>query len=407
MITQKLYYDDQYVKVFTAEIIHIKEEDKKYHVVLDKTAFFPGGGGQFSDTGKIEGHRVVDVYEDMYNNKKVIFHVLESKPIKVHKVNCTIDWDRREDGMHQHFGQHVLSGSFYKLLKANTVSFHLGAEVSTVDIEGTLKEEDVRRVELYANEMIRKDLKVNFLTLTRKELKKMWLRRDLPNTDDDIRVVEIEDLDINACCGVHPKSTNELRVIKIKKFEKHKKATRIEFLVGNRAVDYILNRDSYLSKICNYLSCSEEDALNGINNMNKKLDESNSKNKRLEEVLADYEIKDMIDESEKLGDISVIKKIYHDEEVKYISRVANKIAEKESAIALLAVEFKDKVNLVFSASEDLKGKVDLGSVLKDSIKLVDGNGGGSPVFAQGGGKNNGNLDSTLDYASSKIIRHLS
>ncbi|WP_330369391.1 alanine--tRNA ligase-related protein [Metaclostridioides mangenotii] len=158
MVTQKLYYEDQYQKSFTAEILDIKEVDGKFHVLLDKTAFFPGGGGQFGDTGKIEKHIVLDVYDV----EGKIYHVVEEKPIKLHKVKCSIDWDKREDGMQQHFGQHVLSGSFYKLLNANTVSFHLGSDMSTVDIEGYLNEEDIRKVESFANEKIKENLKVNF-----------------------------------------------------------------------------------------------------------------------------------------------------------------------------------------------------------------------------------------------------
>jgi alanyl-tRNA synthetase len=398
LVTQKLYYEDQYQKNFTAEILEIKEVDGKFHVLLDKTAFFPGGGGQFGDTGNIEKHIVLDVYDV----EGKVYHVVEEKPIKLHKVKCSIDWDKREDGMQQHFGQHILSGSFYKLLNANTVSFHLGSNISIVDIEGCLNEEDIRKVESFANEKIRENLKVNFLTPSRKELKKMWLRRDLPNTEEEIRVVEIEDLDINACCGVHPSSTGDLRVIKIKRFEKHKKATRVEFLAGKRAVDYMLNRDSYLTRICNYLSCSEEDALNGIANLNKKLDNTVSKNKKLEDVVSDYELRDMIDSSKRIGSISVVTKSYIDGDIKYISKIANKVAEHKNSIALFAVEFDDKANLVFSCSEDIKDRVHIGNVLKDAITLIDGNGGGSNTFAQGGGRNNGNVGSALDYAYMKI-----
>jgi alanyl-tRNA synthetase len=398
LVTQKLYYEDQYQKNFTAEILEIKEVDGKFHVLLDKTAFFPGGGGQFGDTGNIEKHIVLDVYDV----EGKVYHVVEEKPIKLHKVKCSIDWDKREDGMQQHFGQHILSGSFYKLLNANTVSFHLGSNISIVDIEGYLNEEDIRKVEFFANEKIRENLKVNFLTPSRKKLKKMWLRRDLPNTEEEIRVVEIEDLDINACCGVHPSSTGDLRVIKIKRFEKHKKATRVEFLAGKRAVDYMLHRDNYLTRICNYLSCSEEDALNGIANLNKKLDETVSKNKKLEDVVSDYELRDMIDSSKRIGSISVVTKSYKDVDIKYISKIANKVAEHKNSIALFAVEFDDKANLVFSCSEDIKDRVHIGNILKDAITLIDGNGGGSNTFAQGGGRNNGNVGSALDYAYMKI-----
>ena len=122
--------------------------------------------------------------------------------------------------MQQHLGQHVLSGCFYKLFNANTFAIHLGNDISTVDIEGTLTEEQIRKAESYANEVINEGLTVEFLIPTKKELKSFTLRRALPNTKEDISVVKIGDLDINACCGVHPRNTRDLRMIKIKKNEK-------------------------------------------------------------------------------------------------------------------------------------------------------------------------------------------
>lgn len=394
---EKLYYIDQYIRNFTAEIEEILEIDNKYHVLLNKTAFFPGGGGQFCDLGKIDINNVINVYE---KNGKV-YHVLEKRPIKIHKVKCEIDWERRVDGMHQHFGQHVLSGSFFKLLNANTVSFHLGKEVSTVDIQGTLTEEDIRKVEQYANEMISEDIKVETLTPSKKELKKIWIRRDIPNTDEEIRILKIGDLDSNACCGVHPKSTLELRMIKIKKWEKNKGATRIEFLAGKRAINYSLSRDFYLTNICRYLSCNEQESINGIKNIYDKLENIIQVNRRLEDELTTYEISDMIKNSFKLDNISIIKKIYNNKNIKYISKVASKITENENTIALLGLITEDKVNIIFASSNDIKG-INMNNLLKDSIILVDGKGGGNTFLAQGGGKNNGNLESLLDYALLKI-----
>ncbi|MCC0695038.1 MULTISPECIES: DHHA1 domain-containing protein [unclassified Clostridioides] len=398
---EKLYYTNQYIRDFTAEIIEIREIENKFHVLLDKTAFFPGGGGQFGDLGKIDNYEVISVYEE----DKKVYHILDKKPIKIHKVKCSIDWDRREDGMHQHFGQHVLSGCFFKTFNANTTGFHLGNEYSTVDIEGNLDEEKIREIELLANEIIHQNIQVETLLPTKRELKKIWLRRALPNTNEEIRVVKIGDLDTNACCGVHPTSTGELRMIKIKKWEKHKSSTRIEFLAGKRAVDEVLKRDICLTKICRYLSCSEEDAINGIVNLNEKVEDSLSKKRKLEEIVAKYQVKEMVENANKIGNISVVKKIYDEEDLKYVNKIANKITEDENKIALLAVRFEEKINLIFACSKNLKA-VNMGSLLKDAISLIDGKGGGSQVLAQGGGKNNGNLESTFDYAFMKLEKIL-
>ena len=398
---EKLYYKDQYIKEFTAEIVDIKEKDSKFYVELDKTAFFPGGGGQFCDTGKIDNHDVIDVCEE----NGTIYHITTTKPIKIHKVKCLIDWEKREDGMNQHFGQHVLSGCFFKLFNANTVGFHLGREFSTVDINGFLTEEQIRKAEEYANEIIKNDIEVEFLTPERKQLKKLGLRRDLPNTNEQIRVVKIGDLDINACCGVHPKSTLSLRMIKIKKYEKCRNATRIEFLAGKRAVDDSLKNDRYLTEICRYLSSTEKEAISGIKSLHNKLEEIMYTNKKLEEKISKYQIKEMIEEADKIGEISLIKKIYENENVKYISKMASKLVELDNVVALIALKNDDKSNFVFASSKNISN-LNMSELIKDAITLVDGRGGGSQFLAQGGGKDNGNIESLLNYSQMKIERTL-
>ncbi|CEO20749.1 alanyl-tRNA editing protein [Paraclostridium sordellii] len=398
---EKLYYKDQYIKEFTTEIVDIKEKDSKFYVELDKTAFFPGGGGQFCDTGKIDNHDVIDVCEE----NGTIYHITTTKPIKIHKVKCLIDWEKREDGMNQHFGQHVLSGCFFKLFNANTVGFHLGREFSTVDINGFLTEEQIRKAEEYANEIIKNDIEVEFLTPERKQLKKLGLRRDLPNTNEQIRVVKIGDLDINACCGVHPKSTLSLRMIKIKKYEKCRNATRIEFLAGKRAVDDSLNNDRYLTEICRYLSSTEKEAISGIKSLHNKLEEIMHTNKKLEEKISKYQIKEMIEEADKIGEISLIKKIYENENVKYISKMASKLVELDNIVALIALKNDDKSNFVFASSKNISN-LNMSELIKDVITLVDGRGGGSQFLAQGGGKDNGNIESLLNCAQMKIERTL-
>lgn len=394
---EKLFYVDSYIKNFTAEIEEVNEIDSKYHILLDKTAFFPGGGGQYCDLGTIDNIRVLDVYEE----KDKIYHVLEKKPNKIHKVKCEIDWDRREYGMQHHFGQHVISACFNNEYKARTVGFHLGQDVSTVDIEGFFKEEDILKIENMCNEIIRENIGVEFLNINKKEAKKLKIKEDLSKLSNDIRVVKIGDIDINLCCGVHVKNTLDLRVIKIKKFEKYKKATRIEFLCGTKAIEYMLKRDNYLNKICKLLSSNEEDAYKGIENLNNKLNEVNKENRRLEDVISNYEIKEMIENAESINNMNIIVKTYENKSMNYINKIANKISEKDNNIGLFALVNNEKLNVLFTCSKNLVN-LDMNLLLKDAIKLVDGKGGGSKILAQGGGKNNGNLDSLFDYAKMKL-----
>lgn len=396
---KKLYYEDQYLKEFTAEIIGVIEKNNLYYVSLDKTAFFPGGGGQHCDLGYIDNHKVIDIVEE--NGE--IYHVTQTKPIKIHRVNCKIDWDRRLDGMQQHLGQHVLSGCFFKLFNANTVSIHLGNEISTVDIQGYLDEESIRKAERMANEIIYQNIGVNFLTPSKKELKKLNLRRDLPNTNEQIRVVQIGDLDINACCGVHPSRTLDLQAIKIKRWEKHKGATRIEYLAGKRAIEDYFKKDDFRNQICKFLNCGEQDAINSVNKLSNELKACKDENRQIKIEISDYQIKDMIMSAEKLGDISVITKIYESGDLKHISKIAEKIVLNDNMIVLLAVKNEEKANLIFAASKNINS-ISMNDLLKDAITLIDGRGGGSKFLAQGGGKNSSNLQGVIDYALRKVSR---
>ena len=396
---KKLYYEDQYLKEFTAEIIGVIEKNNLYYVSLDKTAFFPGGGGQHCDLGYIDNHKVIDIVEE--NGE--IYHVTQTKPIKIHRVSCKIDWDRRLDGMQQHLGQHVLSGCFFKLFNANTVSIHLGNEISTVDIQGYLDEESIRKAERMANEIIYQNIGVNFLTPSKKELKKLNLRRDLPNTNEQIRVVQIGDLDINACCGVHPSRTLDLQAIKIKRWEKHKGATRIEYLAGKRAIEDYFKKDDFRNQICKFLNCGEQDAINSVNKLSNELKACKDENRQIKIEISDYQIKDMIMSAEKLGDISVITKIYESGDLKHISKIAEKIVLNDNMIVLLAVKNEEKANLIFAASKNINS-ISMNDLLKDAITLIDGRGGGSKFLAQGGGKNSSNLQGVIDYALRKVSR---
>lgn len=395
---EKLYYDDPYLRDFTAEIVNIEEHLGKFRVTLDKTAFFPGGGGQSCDTGMIGDHKVIDVYEE----NDIVYHIVEKKPIKIHNVKCNIDSERRTDGMCQHLGQHILSGCFFNLFNANTFAIHLGADISTVDIYGVLTEEQIRAAERLANKVIGDALKVESFIPTKSELKKITLRRALPNTKEDIRIVKIgDDFDINACCGLHPKSTLDLRLIKIKKFEKHKEGTRIEFLSGNRAIEDSYKKDEFQNSICKYLNCNENEAVNGIKNLNNNLKEANEINKSLNITLANYQVKELIDNAETVGEFKIIKSIFDNENLKYINNLTSKLVETPNTVTLMAVKSEDKVNLIFACTKGIK-EIKVNEVLKDAISLIDGKGGGSPFMAQGAGKNNANLDGALDYAFNKI-----
>lgn len=393
---EKLFYFDGYIKEFFAEVTSLEKKDNKFHITLDRTAFFPGGGGQPSDLGTIEGIEVIEVYE----KNGEIYHIVEKEILKKHRLKCKIDWDRRFDYMQQHLAQHLLSGCFFKLFNQNTAGIHLGKDICTIDIVGKLTEEQIRKAEIYANENIFKNLKVEFLFPEKRELKKMGLRRDLPKIDDQIRIVKIEDLDINACCGIHPSRTIELQCIKLKRAEGNKGNTRIEYLAGKRAVDDYMIKDNFTRKICNYLSCNENEVIKGIENLKEDIKTLNNQNRELLEKTSDYEVRDILSSCKTINGVRIFKKIYENGNVKNINKVIEKVCSTEKTISLVGIINEDKANLIFASSKD--NDIDMGSLLKDSITLIDGRGGGSKFLAQGGGKNNNNIENALDYAIKKI-----
>lgn len=395
--TQKLFYENPYLKEFKTNITDVIEKDSKYHTVLEATAFFPGGGGQPYDTGRIGNIEVIEVYEE----GSIIYHVLDEKPKRLNNIICKINWEKRFDGMQQHLAQHVLSGCFYNYFNSNTVSFHLGEEISTVDIVGFLEEEKILEAEELANKIVLENYKVNMLTPTKQELKRLKLRRDIPKTNEEIRVLEIEDLDINACCGLHPNNTIELQLIKIKKWEKNKGNTRIEYIAGKRAINRAFSIEKIFSKASSILNTGEQDFLNTISNIvnkNKMLSEENNK---LKNELSNLKMKDLINNGEKIKNTVIIKKIFKNEDLKYINKLINKIIENENTIVLFANINEDKVNIVFASSRGIKS-IDMNVILKDAITLIDGKGGGSKNLAQGAGKSANNIDNTLDYAVKKV-----
>lgn len=396
-VSERLYYVDQYIKEFNCNVVEMTKKDDKYEVVLDKTAFFPGGGGQSCDLGTVDNTNVIDVYE---KDDKII-HVLDKEPTNLSNIKGKIDYNRRLDGMQQHLGQHVLSGCFYSLFGANTAGIHLGETISTIDIIGNITEDMIRKAEKRANEVIIENHKVNFKITNRKEAKKMGLRRELATSDQTIRVVEIEGLDINACCGVHPSCTIELQMIKLKGYEKHKGNTRIQFLAGQRAVNDYLKRDLLFENLCNELSAGEEEVFKSVNNLQENIKNLRDDNNRVKAELSKYLIDSLLSSAIMKGNTKIINKIFEKEDTKYLSKLTNSLTEEDNVVVLFASVNNNKVNLIFGCSKNLDN-LNMGSILKDTISLLDGNGGGSKFIAQGGGKNNGNLENAIKYAINLI-----
>ena len=398
----KLYYENPYQTEFTAEVINVIEKGNKYHVELNETCFYPEGGGQPSDTGHINGNLVTYVYEE----NGTIYHILEVKPLKIHKVKCRIDFEKRYDYMQQHLGQHLLSACISHIFNANTIGFHLGLNSASIDLDKVIGGTEIKDAQKKANDIIFKNIKVEVLYPTNSELKKLSLKKIPVKVGEKIRIVKIGDIDVNPCCGIHPSSTIEVQLINVIKFEKYKTGIRIEFICGQRAVsDYDLKHEA-IEKMSKLLSCNNASVLSVVERLSGELNRAITEKRALKATVATYEVQNMLTEATKIDDVRVLKCIYDNGDLKYANMLATKLVSSPKVIVLFGVKSQDKANLLFMCSKDLK-ILRMDSLLKDAITLIDGKGGGSEFSAQGGGKNNNNLDSSLDYAYNKIKDNLS
>ncbi len=398
---EKLYYENPYQKEFTAEVINVIEKENKYHVELDKTYFYPEGGGQPSDTGYINGAAVTHVYEE----DEKIYHVVSVKPLKIHRVKCCIDFEKRYDYMQQHLGQHILSACISDLFNATTIGFHLGKDSSSIDLDKIISNDELKIAEKKANKIVLDNINIEVLYPTNSELKKLSLKKIPVKAGEKLRIVKIGDIDLNPCCGIHPSSTIEVQLIKVTKFEKYKTGIRIEFMCGSRAVsDYSFKHEA-IEKMSKLLSCNNATVLSEVERLSGELNKALTEKRALKAEVAEYEVQNMLTSAPKIEDIKVIKCIYDKIDLKYANMLATKLISAPKVIVLFGVKAEDKANILFMCSRDLN-IISMDSLLKDAITLIDGKGGGSAFSAQGGGKNNNNLDSALDYAYSKIKDHI-
>ena len=238
--TEKLYYKDGYMKEFTAEVVSCEKDKKGYRVVLDRTAFFPEGGGQFGDIGWIDNVRVLDTQE----KDGIIYHMAEAPFETGAHVTGKLDFAERFSRMQQHTGEHILSGIVHRLHGYDNVGFHLGAEVTTLDFNGELDEEQVREVEILANQAVFDNIQVNILYPSKEELQTLEYRSKI-EIEGQVRIVDIPGIDRCACCAPHLNRTGEIGLIKILACDKHRGGCRMTMVSGMRALeDYQLKQKS-------------------------------------------------------------------------------------------------------------------------------------------------------------------
>ena len=230
-MTEKLYYTDSHIHEFSARVLSCEKAKKGFAVVLDKTAFFPEGGGQPADTGFIGPAAVRDVQEQ--NGE--IFHYTDQALTPGEEYACALDWEQRLCRMQNHSGEHIVSGITHKLYGFDNVGFHMGAECMTIDCSGELSWEQLTEIETLANQAVRDDLPVKTCFPGPEALSQMEYRSKLELTRD-VRIVEIPGTDRCACCAPHVKRTGEIGLVKLLSAERHRGGVRIELVCGMDAL---------------------------------------------------------------------------------------------------------------------------------------------------------------------------
>ncbi|WRP06899.1 DHHA1 domain-containing protein [Rossellomorea aquimaris] len=381
-MTVKQYYQDAYMKTFQTSIQDQQQDDSGWYVVLEQTAFYPTGGGQPHDTGTLKDKRVINVEE--VNGE--IRHYIEAPFGDISGVfEGQIDWERRFDHMQQHAGQHILSAAFAETLGYETISFHLGKEFLTIDLDvSDISNSDALKAEELANRIIREARQIETKWVAEAELFEYPLRKQ-PSVTDEIRLVIIPDFDYNGCGGTHPRSTSEVGSIKILDWEKHKGHIRLQFVCGDRVLNQLHGKSGILKVMTRLLQAPEENMVPAVERLLAKQKEQEKALEGLKEVLLTYEAQGLLGEGTSQEGYTLIKKAYSDRSIQELQKIAQHIvAKREETIVLLVVQNDQKLQLV--AAKGSSPSVNLREVAQKVFPLINGKGGGKESFVQGGGE---------------------
>jgi len=403
-LTKRLYYQDSYLKEFRAKILKKIKIDNQPAVVLDETAFYPTSGGQPYDKGVIQDVPVVEVVEE----GDEIIHILkeELKEEINSEVVGKIDWKSRFDHMQQHLGQHILSGALMKLWSAETVSFHLGEEVCTLDIaKENLTEDDARKAEECANEIIFNNSPVKcYFVEGEEDLKRLNLRK-VPEKTGKIRIIEVEDFDLSACGGTHCRSTGEVGLIKITKWEKRGEKIRLEFICGKRAWEDYFWKNEAIKNISNKLTIKDSELGEVIDRMLEERKEIRKELKEFKERLQEYEARNLIHESSPADDgIKIINKVFEEDNFQEVRELVQKIINLDESVVVLFGVKSEGAKILLACSKALK--YDMNGLTRKAAKFIEGQGGGAPNFAQAGGKRVEGIEDALNFAVEHFREHL-
>ncbi|MGA2268143.1 MAG: alanyl-tRNA editing protein [Bryobacteraceae bacterium] len=383
-MTERLYYTDSYLREFTARILDHSEDGRT--VYLDRTAFYPASGGQPCDTGTIAGVPVLDVADE---EERIAHHL--AAPLHSGPVDCVIDWSRRFDHMQQHTGQHVLSAVFEEWFGLHTAGFHLGAENSTIDLEGgAVEPATVLEAERRANEIVfeNRPVAVDF-----QQAAEVQGLRKPTGREGTLRIVSIEGLDRNACGGTHVRATGEVGPILLRKLEKVRQTVRVEFLCGGRAVRRARADYEALAKTAQLFSAPLEEVPAMVAAQLETARVSDKARRKLELDLAAFQGKELYQATAPGPDgLRRVTRRVVKGSLEELRALAQSFTAQPRAVFLATLA--DPPSVLLAASAD--AGIDAGQALKTALAAAGGRGGGNARIAQGSVAEVGLLEKVLE-----------
>jgi alanyl-tRNA synthetase len=374
--TERLYYHDSFLREFDAQVISCEKDGERWKIVLDRTAFYPTSGGQPHDTGKLGDVPVIEVADAEH---KVVHYA--SAAIPVGPVHGVIDWPRRIEHMQQHTGQHLLSAAFIELFGFQTVSFHLGKEISTIDLDTpAAKAEHLEKAERRVNEVIFEDKPVVIRFGTAEELAEAGIRKKV-DREGVLRAIEVEGFDRQPCGGTHLERTGQAGLLLIRKLERRRDQCRVEFVCGFRALAAARGDFSTLTQAASLLSCGLTEVPSVLAKLIEERRALHGGVKRLEERLAEHEARELLASHPPTAasELRVIASALGEATPAYLGLLAAKLVAEANVVALLASRASGHV--AFAQTKGLPH--DMGALLRDMLKQFGGKGGGAEDFAQG------------------------
>jgi alanyl-tRNA synthetase len=370
-MTERLYYNDAYLREFEAHIVRHADEGRR--VYLDRSAFYPTSGGQPFDTGTIAGARVTDVIDE----GDEIAH-LTAQPVDAVAARCTIDWARRLDHMQQHTGQHLLSAVFVERFGLATVSFHLGQESSTIDLETpSLDREKMLEAERLANEAV---VRNHAVTVSYEDAGAASGLRKASAREGTLRLVSIDGLDRSACGGTHLRATGEIGPVLLRKLDRIRNTTRVEFLCGARAVGRARSDYEAISRIAHLLSSPIDDTPALVAAMVESSREAEKQTRKLETELAELRGRELyaLTAPDSTGVRRVVQR-HASGTLEPHRALAQSFTAQGKAVFVAAIEKPPSLLLAVSADAG----IDAGKHLQPLLARHGGRGGGNSRMAQG------------------------